>query len=510
MNQGHYVVCSTETGGLKFTDEYMATVFETPHPEHDPLLVTDPPTPKTEVVVNATCVNNTGNPVENSTILYSILEGNTALFSIDEVTGFLSVADVPFDYEEQPWYLVHLFCHLNSDPNANGTGTANISIGPLNEFLPTISEFNTIPIPETTPNGTIIAATDHSLGPLATYTVTDRDTGPDGVIIYTLHASRNNSDDRFFELNRESGTLTLNAVLDVDDLPLGFQKLEISITICNMNVPLDICKIADLIVFITAANDIAPMFIAPLYTALVNESELNGTVILEIACMDDDAGADDKVQSITFADGTPTSILTTFELSHELDVGLVNVSLRSELDYENTTDHTFELVCSDGVHTATAQVKVNVLPVNDNLPQFTQGEGYEFTADRIDQKGTIIGTVEATDTDTGGAGTTITYSIVSSSHFSIDEETGEITLKDYLSAGDGSTFDFDVIASDGTHETMTHVRVTATGLLSVLEWIYVGVCAAVLLIILIIIGIIVFYCFIRAAAIVKVVEKYKE
>ena len=58
------------------------------------------------------------------------------------------------------------------------------------------------------------------------------------MIIYALHASRNNSDDRFF---RESGLLTLNTLLDVDNLPLGFQKLEVSITVCNVHVPLDIC-----------------------------------------------------------------------------------------------------------------------------------------------------------------------------------------------------------------------------------------------------------------------------
>ena len=97
-------------------------MFETPHPEHDPLLVTDPPTAKTGVVANTTCVNNDGSPVEDSTILCSILDGNSALFSINEMIGQFSVADVPFDYEVRPWYLVHLLCHLSSDPNNNEQG----------------------------------------------------------------------------------------------------------------------------------------------------------------------------------------------------------------------------------------------------------------------------------------------------------------------------------------------------------------------------------------------------
>ena len=209
------------------------------------------------------------------------------------------------------------------------------------------------------------------------------------MIIYALHASHNNSDDRFFKLNGESGLLTLNTLLDVDSLPLGFQKLEVSITVCNVHVPLDICKIADLIVFITAANDIAPVFTEPLYTAPVNESEPNGTVILQAKCMDDDAGADDKVQSITFVDNTPESILNTFELIFQSDVSLVNLSLRSELDYETTTEYTFELVCSDSVHTVTAGVHVIVSDVNDEPIIFTQSQ-YNFMVNRLELPGDMV------------------------------------------------------------------------------------------------------------------------
>ena len=389
--------------GLKFTEEYRGTIYETPHADHDPQLLSDPPTPKAGVVANATCVNNDGNPVEDSIILYSILNGNGALFSIDEMTGHFSVANVPFDYEEQPWYLVHLFCHLSSDPNNNGTGTVNISIGHLNEFLPTISNsLSTIPILETTPNGTIIAATDHSLDPLATYAVTDRDTGPDGVIIYTLHASRSNNDDKLFDLNRVSGTLTLNALLDVDNLPSGFQKLEISITVCNMNVSLDLCQIIDLIVFVTAANDIAPAFTEQLYTASVSELELKSSLILQAECMDDDVG-NNKETIITFPDNTPRSILAMFEITlmQEMDFSLVNISLLSELDYENTTGYAFELVCSDGVHSAEAHVMIAVISVNEFDPHFTQS--VYPTRDRVYSEGDytshVIASVQCTDSD---------------------------------------------------------------------------------------------------------------
>ena len=60
-------------------------------------------------------------------------------------------------------------------------------------------------------------------------------------------------------------------------------------------------------------------------------------------------------------------------------------------------------------------------------------------------------------------------------------EMGDLTLKDYLYLGDGETFDFDVVASDGEHEIRASVRVTVIGLLSVVEWLFVAIICSVLL-----------------------------
>ena len=504
----------TGTRGLKFNDEYEATVVETPNDDSDPL-ISDPPTPVTGVVATALCVDDEGNPV-NDPLVYSIMDGydTMSLFSIDSGTGDFSVADVPFDYEERQWYLVPIVCSLSSDPSRNASGSVNVSIGPLNEYLPRFDDFGltTFSIRETTPSGKVLAATDHSLEPEATYTVSDRDKGPDGVIVFSLHASRNNADDRFFNLDTATGTLTLNTQLDVDDLPNAFQRLDISITICNMNVTIEICALNDFIVFVTSDNDLTPMFTEPLYTASINESESNGTVVLQAVCVDADRGVG-GVESIAFSDETLQSTVNTFELHYIPGTKYaVDLSLVTQLDYENTRDYTFQLVCSDGSHTDTAEVKIDVLPVNDNLPAFDRDQ-YEFSLDRADPSptDTIIGTVRATDADSGETGTVLVYSIVTSAYFNIDSETGEITLKDYLKAGDGDSFAFDVTASDGERETTAHVRITANGLLSFLEQIYVGVgvSGAVLMIVLVIVGIIVFYCFHRTAALVRVPEKYE-
>ena len=469
-------------------------------------LDSNPPTPIPEVIRPPVCVEDDRTPVNNTTDLtYSILEGNTTLFSIDNKTGEFSVADVPFDYEEQPWYLVKLSCFLTSDPSKNGTGAVNVTIGSLNEYLPEYGDstdfINSITIKETTPVGTLIASVDGSIGPLRVYpTATDRDRGPDGRVQYIL-TNTDSRIDQFLELDPTSGTLTLKAQLDIDDHTDTFERLDFHITACNENVVIGACPIIGLTIFVIAANEHHPVFVKQLYTTSVPESAMNDTHVIEVQCEDEDNG-EGSVQSISFEGNTSSLVLSAFELISG------NLSLLSGLDYENITEYEMTLVCSDGDNIGTTQVIVNVLPVNDNVPQFTL-DVIELTAHRTDPPDTIIGQVEATDADTGGVGDTVTYSIDSSPYFDINSETGEITLKQYLDNRDGHTFDFDVVASDGEYDARKHVRVTTTGLLSVPEWIYVGVGGAAVLVIFVVVGVIVFYCFIKAARI-RIVEKYKE
>ena len=488
------------------------TVTETPAGDSDDEIDIIPPTPVSGVVFTAICSEDDGNPVADASDLrYSVIEGGEGVFSINVTTGEFSVADQPFDYEEQQWYLVSLLCYLDSDPSMNGTGAVNVTIGPVNEYLPEIESTQTTgTLAETASVGTKIAAVDASIGPLLTYSATDRDDGPDGAIEFLL-STDDERIQKFFQLETSTGTLTLNEGLDVDDLPndVTFERLEIPITACNENVQISICKNIVLILFITSANDNLPEFAQPQYTASVNESATIGTALLQVECSDEDNGVG-AVQSIAFQENTPNTTTAAFALDSTTGA----LSLRSELDYEKTTSYQFTLVCSDGKNTATTQVSVSVLSEIDTVSENDTSlhfmvERYEFSAYRTDPypSDTVIGTVEvATVADQGEVGGTVTYSI-SSSYFKIDQETGEITLKDYLYISDGGTFEFEVVASDGERETTASVRVTTTGLLSVPEWIFVGLGSAILLVILVIVGIIVLYCFIKAARVREHVYK---
>ena len=487
---------------MKFTDKYEVTAFETRASDANTPEPDNPRPPHTNRT--AECVGNDGTPFpEGTDMTFSIIDGDTGLFSIDPVTGLFTVSEsYPFDYEQQPFYIVTIQCNLTSDPSQYGNGIVNISIGPVNEYKPIIIAPGPILLPETTPRGKIIAAPNDPSEALGTYTASDRDRGPDGVIAYSFNFM--NGNDKLFDGNEETGIITLNDDLDFDT-PEGTQVPNVKIVVCNSGLELEICETRQLTIFLTPANDILPEFNATSYSASLNDSASNGTLVAQVLCVDRDKVVG-GVQDISFGDEESNVTLSTFKIDFDSTTGSAEVSLLSELDHETIMSYTFTLVCSDGNNIATAKVTVEVLPVNDNMPQFEK-DRYEFSVNRAAPvpSDTIAGRVRATDADKGVGG--IVAYFLTSDKFAIDSETGEISLKDYLSAGDGSTFDFDVIASDGEYETKVAVRVTAKGLLSILEWVYVGIAAFVLLVIAVIIGIIVFHHFIKAASLKTIVKE---
>ena len=73
----------TATSGLRFSnDTYNATVWETPADDAvEAALGSNPPTPMTGVILTPICVEYNGTAVTATDLRYSIVEGNTTLFT---------------------------------------------------------------------------------------------------------------------------------------------------------------------------------------------------------------------------------------------------------------------------------------------------------------------------------------------------------------------------------------------------------------------------------------------
>ena len=152
----------TGVRGLRFSDDaYAVQVTETQANDADVELM--PPDPVTGNVLSVTCTHSNGTPVADpSDLRYSIFSGADGRFSINATSGEFSVADVPFDYQQNQLYVVRLLCYLDSNRDSNGTGEVRVSVGPVNEYLPIISasSSSSVHVIESSPVGTVIAALD--------------------------------------------------------------------------------------------------------------------------------------------------------------------------------------------------------------------------------------------------------------------------------------------------------------------------------------------------------------
>ena len=425
------------------------------------------------------CIDSTGVPTSND-VTYNIVGSNPGPFLLNATTGRLSVT-ADLDYETMTSYSFAVTCVNISDPNITGMGTVMIDILPVNEFEPVIMprRFNTITVHENAPVGTTIVSTEP--GGMRQYSVTDRDDGPDGNITFTLsQASPDNTENaRFFDLNFFNGALVLRQRLDVDNVPNAFDQVSLRIVACDEYPPDKNCPNLRVNMLVISSNDNSPQFSSDTYEVSYLESTPVGTPIITAVCTDSDRGAG-EFAGIEIYQPTP-------ELWQLPNATNGTVVLNMSLDYETAQMHEFTLRCYDtGRREDFAAVTVNVLPVNDNKPQFSQSE-YVFTMSRITSPldGLEIGQVQAVDHDLGNE-RTIIYSIEENDNFAIDANEGTILLEDYVLSTEGSYFNITVSAFDGNFSDTAQVIIRVSGPLSLIDG--VVICLGGLILILVVLG----------------------
>ena len=119
------------------------------------------------------------------------------------------------------------------------------------------------------------------------------------------------------------------------------------------------------------------------------------------------------------------------------------------------TTYDLTVTVSDGENSSTENLTVNINNLNDNDPVFTSNA--TFTAD---ENQTDIGTVQASDAD----GDTITYSILNSSDFSIDSNTGVLEFNSAPDYENQPNWNVTVRASDGELTTDQSVLINLNNL----------------------------------------------
>ncbi|XP_037531493.1 protocadherin-10 [Nematolebias whitei] len=255
------------------------------------------------------------------------------------------------------------------------------------------------------------------------------------------------SSDPVFKLNENDGALYSNQQIDREEVCKDNNACVINLKTVLEN-PLEIHYVA---VEITDLNDHSPTFHEKTKTIEISEVALPGTQYQLQKALDPDGGTN-SIKQYTISQNDHFRL----EVQDRGKDGKTPVlQLQKQLDRETKSQHKLVLKAIDGgspAKTGTAEILIEVLDINDNMPLFTKDKYSALLEENspIDLK---IIQVNATDLDAGSNGEVV-YSFGSGvkdkikNLFGIDSVTGDIFVSGQIDFEEQDSYVIDIQASD--------------------------------------------------------------
>ncbi|XP_062941557.1 protocadherin beta-15-like [Cynocephalus volans] len=256
-----------------------------------------------------------------------------------------------------------------------------------------------------------------------------------------------NDNKKHFQLNLQTGDLQVNEKLDREELcgptepcVLQFQVL--------LEEPLEVYRFK---LLVTDINDNSPVFPEAEMILKIMENTVPGTVFPLKNAQDLDVGIN-NIRNYTIYPNSHFHVLTRNGGEGRKYPELV---LDKALDREEQTELRLTLMAVDGgapPQNGTALVRIDVLDINDNAPEFVQPL-YHVQIPENSPLGSLVATVSAKDLDMGINGE-IVYSFFYgdeeiSKTFAVNELTGDIRIIRKLDFEKIMSYEVDIKASDG-------------------------------------------------------------
>jgi ABC-type uncharacterized transport system auxiliary subunit len=370
---------------------------------------------------------------------WTITAGNDdGIFAINTSTGAITVADkTNLDYETTISYTLSLT--VSDGTNTSAVGTLIINITDINDVKPLITSHEPIEIAVNIDNGTVVGMLQ----------ATDGDVSETTFQQWTIVSGNINTDADANDAIALDASIGELSILDAEDL---VENTEITLVI-SVSDGLNTSASADVTITVNPINDNTPVITAS-QTFNVDENAADNASVGTVLATDADAGTSFSSWTITagnddgiFAINTSTGAITVFD--------------KTNLDYETTTSYTLSLTVSDGLNTsASADVTIDINPINDNTPVVTASQSFNVDENAADN--TSVGAVLATDAD---AGTSFSNWTITAGNddgiFAINTSTGAITVfdKTNLDYETTTSYTLSLTVSDGLNtsalETIT-------------------------------------------------------
>ncbi|XP_076876941.1 protocadherin Fat 3 [Brachyhypopomus gauderio] len=272
------------------------------------------------------------------------------------------------------------------------------------------------------------------------------------IIIYTIVDG-----DPFlqFDIDFDNGVISVSYPLDYETISVYKLTVRATDTLTGARSEVDV----DIIV--ADVNDNAPVFEKTCYLATMAEDSIIGSTVVQLLAIDKDSEKNGIIVYQILSD----DINSTDYFYIESETGLVLTA--QHLDYEFIQKHRFIVRAVDyGSPEQSSEVTVTVLvnDTNDNPPSFNQPYYEAFVSD-LAPRGHFVTCIKASDADISDADR-LRYSILSGDEkmtFSIDSETGVISLSSQFREGMRSPYILNVSVSDGVFSTTAQVNVRILG-----------------------------------------------
>ncbi|XP_043823673.1 cadherin EGF LAG seven-pass G-type receptor 1 [Dromiciops gliroides] len=313
----------------------------------------------------------------NSVITYQLTSGNTRnrfALSSQSGGGLITLA-LPLDYKQERQYVLGVTA---SDGTRSHTAQVFINVTDANTHRPVFqSSHYTVSVREDKPVGTSIA----------TISATDEDTGENARITYTLEDPVPQ-----FRIHPDTGTIITLMELDYEEQA----AYTLAITAKDNGIPQK-SDTTSLEVLILDANDNAPRFLRDFYQGSVFEDAPPSTSVLQVSATDRDSGPNGRLL-YTFQGGEDGD----GDFYIEPTSGVIRTQRR--LDRENVAVYNLRALAVDrgspAPLSASVEIQVTVLDINDNPPVFEQDE-LELFVEENSPVGSVVARIRAADPDEG-------------------------------------------------------------------------------------------------------------
>ncbi len=311
------------------------------------------------------------------------LQGSSQFFQVDSRTGDIRLKSA-LDYESQKRHTFVVSATDSGSPSKSSSVQINIVVQDVNDNAPTFGQsLYTVDLNEDTRINTRFMQV----------TATDMDTGSNGLITYSLQQSAYS---HVFGIFANDGFIYNKVALDREVM----EQYSIKVIAADAGIPSK-SSTTEIQINIMDANDNTPAFLEDSYQFYISENLPSNAHIGSVYAIDSDQRDNDQLRY---------SIIGSSSVI-EVNMRTGELKTKQSLDREQRGDYSFSVSVSDGgspPHTATANVKVTVLDVNDNNPVFVRSGSYIVDVEENQPKGTIVVQVSARDSDKGENGT-ITY-----------------------------------------------------------------------------------------------------